>query len=637
MRRKYQEFDLEHSIMDEATKHYEPLELPLSRGVFVFLSIAALLIGGIVLVRIFSLNLIGGDFYKTRSAMNVEQPITISSARGNIYDRYGRILAGSKASYRVVLNVGLIKRENIDLNRTLDDLSGIFWMDRQELELLVQKADLEKSALVTLIRNIALEQADLVRSLDNKALEIQNDYQREYLMGPAFSHVLGYTGLAEFNDEKGKTGLEEYYDSFVGGKDGVRLIYRDAKNNILDEKLLEAPKNGGYLYTTIDAGLQQYFYSRLQQSLKSLGRNAAVGIVLNPQNGEILSFVSLPSFDNNIFTDIKLRKMRGPLLSAPFEPLFNRAIAGVYAPGSTIKPVVAVAALKEGIVTPESRVFSSGVLEIPNPYFPDQPSRFLDWKAHGWVDLHSALARSSNIYFYAAGGGIPDEVQGLGDIKRGLGIEKLKEYWKLFGLGEKTGIDLSGENSGFLPDPQEKEAIKKDIWRLGDTYNVTIGQGDLLVTPVQLITYISSVANCGKLSKPSLIKEIKDEKGNIVSSHSPELLKDFYYLNGEIKEAQKGMEDAVSKWYGTAYSLADLSFGVAAKTGSAQVSNNTKTNAFFVGYLPAETLARAGAPLDKQIAILVLIENAREGSLNAVPIGKDVLDWYYWNRIVKSL
>ena len=626
MRRKYQEFDLEHSIMDEATKHYEPLELPLSRGVFVFLSIAALLIGGIVLVRIFSLNLIGGDFYKTRSAMNVEQPITIPAARGNIYDRYGKLLADSEASHRVVLNVGLIKRENIDFNKTLDVLSGILWMDKSELESLVQKADLEKSALVTLARNITSEQADLARLLDNKAVEIHNDYQREYLMGPVFSHVLGYTGLVEFNDMKGKVGLEEYYDNFVGGKDGIRLIYRDARENILDEKLLEAPQNGDYLYTTIDAGLQEYFYARLQQTLRTLGRNSAVGIALNPQNGEILSFVSLPSYDNNIFTDIKLRKMRGPLLSAPFEPLFNRAIAGVYAPGSTIKPIVAVAALKEGIVKPESRVFSSGVLEIPNPYFSDQPSRFLDWKAHGWVDLRSALARSSNIYFYAVGGGIPNEVQGLGDVKTGLGIEKLKEYWKLFGLGEKTEIDLSGENNGFLPDPQEKEIVKNDIWRLGDTYNVTIGQGDLLVTPIQLINYVSAIANGGKLYKPFFVKEIKNENGNMVSSRGPELLKDFSYLNEEIKEAQKGMEDAVNKWYGTAYSLANLSVSVAAKTGSAQVSNNTRTNAFFVGYAPAE---------NPQIAILVLIENAREGSLNAVPVGKDVLDWYYWNRLVR--
>ena len=627
MRRKYQEFDLEHSIMDEASKHYEPLEMPLSKGVFVFLGAVALAVGGIVLIRIFSLNIIKGDFYKTRSAMNVERPIAIPAARGDIYDRYGKLLADSRSSQRAVLNAGLIKREKIDLNATLDALSEILWMDKSELELLVEKADLEKSALVVLARNILPEQAEWIRSLKNKAVEIQDDYQREYLEGPVFSHVLGYTGLVEFNDVKGKVGLEEYYDNIVGGKDGVRLMYRDARGNILDEKFLEAPRDGSDIHTTIDADLQKYFYDRLQTALKNLGRNVAVGIALNPQTGEILSLVNLPGYDNNIFTDIKLRKMRGPLLSAPFEPLYNRAISGLYSPGSTIKPMVAVAALKEGIVIPDSKVFSSGVLEIPNPYFPDQPSRFLDWKAHGWVDLYSALARSSNIYFYATGGGIPDEVRGLGDVKKGLGIEKLKEYWKLFGFGEKTGVDLNGENVGFLPDPWQKEAVKKDVWRLGDTYNATIGQGDFLVTPLQLINYISAVANGGKLYKPYLMKSINETGGKAITKEArPEVIRDLTYLNGEIKEAQKGMEDAVNKWYGTAYSLSDLSFSVAAKTGSAQVSNNTKTNAFFIGYAPAE---------NSKIAILVLIENAREGSLNAVPVGRDVLDWYYWNRLTR--
>ena len=638
-------FDIEHAIIESYARHLEPLETPLSKNIFTALGIITLIISGVVLSRIFYLNIERGDFYKARSAMNVEDPITIPAARGMIYDRYGKVLADNKASHRVVLNYGLVKRENLDIQKIVDPLSNVLWMDSAELMDLIKKADLEKSALVTLARNIIPMQVKWVGELSLRGVEIHEDYQREYEMGPAFSHLLGYTGLAEFNDVKGKVGLEEYYESFVGGKDGVRLVYRDAKNNILDEKFLYAPQNGKDIYTTIDAELQQYFYNRLQSALRNLGRNVGVGIAINPQTGEILSLISLPSYDNNIFTDISLRKLRGGLLSAPFEPLFNRVISGVYTPGSTIKPMVAVAALKEGIVTPETKVFSSGVLEIPNPYYPDQPSRFLDWKAHGWVDVRSALARSSNIYFYAVGGGIPNEVQGIGEVRNGLGIEKLKEYWKLFGFGEKTGIDMSGESAGFLPDPQEKESRKKDIWRLGDTYNAVIGQGDFMTTPIQLINYTAAIANGGKIYKPYLVKSINEtrapEQGAVrgtasdkaIKEFQPEITQDLSYLSGEIKVAQEGMEDAVSKWYGTAYSLSSLAFDSAAKTGSSQVSNNTKTNAFFIGYLPEETLAKAGAPVEKQIAILVLIENAREGSLNAVPVGKDVLDWYYWNRV----
>ena len=276
---------------------------------------------------------------------------------------------------------------------------------------------------------------------------------------------------------------------------------------------------------------------------------------------------------------------------------------------------------------PKKQIYSAGYIEMPNPYFPDQPSRFLDWRAHGWVDLYSALARSSNVYFYSVGGG-------YGDIK-GLGIEKLREYWKEFGLGSKTGIDIDAESDGFLPSSEEKEKRTGDIWRIGDTYNVSIGQGDLLLTPIQLINHIASLANGGKFYKPYLVQTIKNKNGEAVKENQPEIFKNFSYFDEYIKEVQKGMEDAVSKSYGTAHLVAELPVKVAAKTGSAQVANNTKTNAFFVGYLPAEALAKVGAPLDKQIAILVLIENAREGSLNAVPVGKDVLEWYFYNRLAR--
>ena len=270
------------------------------------------------------------------------------------------------------------------------------------------------------------------------------------------------------------------------------------------------------------------------------------------------------------------------------------------------------------MIGPEKQIFSAGFIDIPNPYFPDQPSRFLDWKAHGWVDLRSALARSSNIYFYAVGGG-------LGDV-RGLGIGKLNEYWRKFGFGVKTGIDLDAENIGFLPNPEEKEARKKDIWRIGDTYNVSIGQGDLLVTPIQLINQIAGIANDGIMYQPHLMEKIAMPDGRIAEENQPKIINDFSGMHDLIVEVRKGMADAVAKPYGTAQLLSNLPFSVGAKTGSAQIANNTRTNAFFAGYAPAE---------NPEIAILVLIENAREGSLNAVPVGKDVLEWYYYNRLLK--
>ena len=642
MRKREPEFDLEHSIMEERSKQFEVLELPLSRRVFLTLFGVAVIFSSLAAVRIYLLAFAEGNFYQNRASANTEKPITLPAKRGSIYDRFGNLLAQNQAAYRLVLNPGLVKRKNIDLDKTLDSLSSILGAEKSEFAGIIEKANLEKTALITLARNLSAGEISAIQKLDNPALEIHSDYTRDYLRGPAFSHILGYTGLAKFNDIIGKTGLEKYYDDALGGTDGLRLMYRDAKGNILEEKLLDAPKNGDNLYTTIDSGLQEYFYNRMDSALKSLGRNVGVGIAMNPQTGEILSLVNLPSYDNNIFTKNEGRAKRSAVLNSSFQPLFDRAVSGAYSPGSTVKPMVAIAGLKEGVITPETKIFSPGFIDVLNPYNPDKPTRFLDWRPQGWVDVRSALARSSNVYFYGVGAGLPAGSEVIGGLKKGgLGIDKLKEYWAKFGFGEKTGIDLDAENVGFLPDPAEKEARKKDIWRIGDTYNVSIGQGDLLATPIQLISQISAIANNGKWEKPFIVKSVKDsENKNILRETNPEIVRDFSEFSSEIKEVQEGMKDAVRKTYGTAHLLADLEFEAAGKTGSSQISNNTKTNAFFVGYAPTSQGEDRGQRTEDgetdgpKIAILILIENAREGSLNAVPVAKDVLDWYYWNRLV---
>jgi penicillin-binding protein 2 len=220
------------------------------------------------------------------------------------------------------------------------------------------------------------------------------------------------------------------------------------------------------------------------------------------------------------------------------------------------------------------------------------------------VNLYSAIAQSSNVYFYTVGGG-------FGDLK-GLGIARLKAWWARFGLGKETGIDLPEEGKGFLPDPDWKEKTAGRPWRLGDTYNVSIGQGDLTVTPVQLIRYISAIANGGTLVTPHLYADAP------LHPESLEAYKD------EIAVLQEAMRTTVTAPRGTAYLLHDLSLPIAGKTGSAQVENNKAENAFFVGYAPAD---------HPTLALLILVEHAKEGSLNAVPIARDVFAWYDEHRI----
>ncbi len=206
---------------------------------------------------------------------------------------------------------------------------------------------------------------------------------------------------------------------------------------------------------------------------------------MDPRTGEVLSLISLPSYDNNIFMTPGASKERVSLFAYSNKPLFNRAINGVYNPGSTIKPFVALAALREGVITPDTTVFSTGSIKIPNPYVPDKPSIFVEFnqEALGLLNVRSALARSSNVFFYIASGGF--------EGRKGLGINKLNEYWKKFGFGEKTGIDADNEATGFLPTPEEKLERTHQPWRIGDTYNVSIGQGDLRLSPIQLINYIA--------------------------------------------------------------------------------------------------------------------------------------------------
>ena len=615
------ELHFEESVLDDAKHHdFDYLELPTSRKAFLLVSAVAFLIGGLVFGKLGFLNIFNKNFYEARASANVSREINLPIYRALIVDRFGEPLAKNKSSFSAFLNVAELLIGKSDLEAVIDNVTNILKLDKRELLDLIHSTDLEETNWVTLARNVSTEETIALKGLNNTAIRIVDDYERDYLDGPAFAHVIGYTGIGQGQAIVGRSGLEAQYDEAIRGLDGRYVFYEDALGKVIGEKIVSDPKPNEPLKIVIDGDFERYFYERLKSGLASLGRNSGAGLAINPKNGEILALVSLPSFDSNIFVDRSRSDERKKILDDENEPLFNRAIAGAYSPGSAIKPLVALGALKEGVINPESRIYSRGSLEIPNPYDQESPSVFLDWKPHGWVDVHSALARSSNIYFYLVGGGLSRSVErdGLVDGNyhdRGLGIERLNKYWRHFGFGELTGIDLPSETPGFLPSAEEKQSRTGDIWRLGDTYNVSIGQGDLLVNPLQLLSFIASIGNGGKIYKPF-----------IKNGTPPAVLVDYSDLREAIQEVQQGLEDAVSKSYGSSHLLADLPFSVAGKTGTPQIANRAKINAFFAGYAPAD---------DPEIAILVLVENAREGSLNTLPIAKDIFRWYYEHRLQK--
>ncbi len=590
------------------------LELPISGRVFILVGAVSLLLSLIVFFRVAFLNVGRAAFYERRSEANVNREVPLPAHRGLITDRSGTLLVKNAETFSIFLSAAELIKNRPLLNEALLKISEVLSIPTEELYKTLEEGDFETKTSVALVRNIPTEEAISVRGLDLEGVLVENDFRREYILGSAFSHVLGYTGLEEEGSAiVGKTGLEASYDSELRGKDGAYIYYRDALGQVLDEGAASEPVAGKNLQTTLDAELQQYMYERLKQGLRDLGVKGAVGMAIDPNNSEVLAMASFPGYDNNVFVTPGMSAERTALINDKTKPLFNRAIMGAYNPGSTIKTLMALAALREGVISPERHIYSAGYIEVPNPYFPDQPSRFLDWRPQGYVNVRSALAKSSNVYFYEVGGGYsaPGE-----EAIVGLGIKRLKEYWKKFQFGTPTGIDIGGEHPGFLPDPEEKEKRTGDIWRLGDTYNVSIGQGDFLVSPIQLLNFTGSIANGGKIYQPHLRRQEGPAK----------LLFDYSSWTSELKEVRAGMEEAVSQDYGTAYKLSTLPIKVAAKTGSAQIQNNTKTNAFFVGYAPAD---------NPQLAVLVLVEDALEGSLNAIPIAKDIFEWWYLNRSMK--
>ncbi len=601
-RSNYKGVDFDEVISDAAASDLNALEQPLRpfvfRGVIFFAVLASL----VFLIAAVFLAGVNHNRYLKRAEANANQEVPLIAPRGVVFDRNGIPLSENQAIFSVFLQTSEMVRSG-EKEKVLDVAVNTLGLNRDEVIENIETTDFES---IILARDITRDQAIAVKTLGLKSLIVENDYRRIY-KDPAFAHVVGYVGLVAsrdlladeelvLNDSIGRSGLESYYDARLRGKNGAITAFRNAKGEVESVSRTRDAAPGNELKTTIDADFQKYFYDRLLQGLLGLGRTSGAGVAVNPQNGEVLALISLPSFDaNNV----------APYLDDANRPLFNRVVSGVYSPGSTIKPIHAAAALHEGVVNTENQVYSAGYIDVPNPYDPSKPSRFLDWKAHGWVNLYSALARSSNIYFYAIGGG-------WGDI-RGLKIAKINEYWKRFGLDKKTGIDLPGESSGFLPNPEEKEKRSGTPWLLGDTYNVSIGQGDLQISPLELVSAVSAISNHGKAFKPHLLKDQESET-----------LIDVSDMENSLREVRRGMEDGVREPYGTSHLLSTLPLKAAGKTGSAQIALNTKINALFVGYAPAD---------NPEIAILVLVEDAREGSMNTVPIAKDVLQWYYQNRL----
>lgn len=632
--KKKSDIPFEESLNDDWSQDLSMVEVPIGGRPLWYLGAVIFFIGFIVLGRVTYLNWAHGAYYAARSQDNAALSQETPAPRGIIYDRNGTALVKNEAVFDAVLDPHLFLSNPAVESSTLVAAESILGIASSTIwSSLDGSASQDFSTPVVLTDNLTQAQLVNLQALNLPTIKIQSDFQRSYPNGSVFSSVIGYAGRVSqadlatdstlsATDFIGKMGIEEYYDSTLRGTPGVSVQFTNSLGKVLGLKQQTSPVIGSSLYLTIDAGLQIEFYNAIAHELSVLDRPVGIGLIMNPNNGQILSLVNLPGFDNNLFSQPAGNSAQiQSLLNSSEMPLFNRIISGNYNPGSTIKPLDAVAALKENIIQPSRIIFSPGYLMIPNPYNSSTPTKYLDWEYHGNMDLAAAIAQSSDVYFYILMGGSPAYSTPLINDPndygiQGLGISKLFTWWQTFGLGKKTGIDMPNEASGFLPTPEWKEKVKGTSWLLGDTYNVAIGQGDLSVTPLQLLDYVNAIANGGTIYRPYL---------NM--SSTPIVNEDLTDLLPQIQAVQVGMKETVTTSMGTAYSMHDLPLSVCAKTGSAQIKNNAEENALFVGYAPCN---------NPQISMLILIENSQGSILNAVPIAKEVMDWYYTNRVLAS-
>jgi penicillin-binding protein 2 len=602
---------------------------------FFYLTLALGLIFLVIVFRLFYLQILNGHYYNNFADQNRLRQQVILAPRGIIKDRYANILAKNTASFNLVAVPFDLPKS--DLVGYLNELSKIVKFDVTTAQNKIRTAGPNSLDPLLIAQNISEQESILfdTQSSHFVGFSLQKIPVREYDFPEAYFHLLGYAGFInaqEFKNLKpegynsldfiGKSGIEQNYEKYLKGENGYSQIEVDARGNLLAKLGTKEPQGGYTLNLNIDKALQEEIYKVVKRILPK-GKVAVVA--MKPATGEVFSLLSLPGLDGSRFAKGLTQEEYQTILTDKKLPLFNRVIQGTYPPSSTVKPMVALMALEEGVITEQTEYKDNGVLVIPNQYNSNINYNFYGWKRDGLgvVDVKLAIAKSSDIFFYIVAGGYPKT------NLPGLGIDKLSAYYRKFGLGEITGIDLPGEKAGLVPDVKWKaEYFKSDPilskWYLGDTYHVGIGQGDLLTTPLQVLLWTATIANRGVGMQPQVLKSIIDEERNkVIFEQSPKVKISKFVDYKNIKIVQEGMRETVLS--GSGRLLNTLSISSAGKTGTSQFdgSDPKKTHAWFTAYAPYE---------DPQIAITVLVEAGGEGSSVSVPIVKEVLDWWSKNR-----
>lgn len=586
----------------------------------------------LLLSRAFYLQIIKGDEYKTLSDENRIRKEVIKTNRGIIKDRNYTPLVENKPYFNVFIIPSNLSDDENKRNEFLKSIAGLLKMQESEVHQILDSIPERDSQYYRpqLIKSeVYLEEIwpILITAEQYPAIYVETDSYRHYLIDDnnlSLSHILGYEGKISadeiqmysekdylLTDKIGKSGVELMYEDYLRGKHGLKywevdVLLRPQKILYEQDKVI-----GDDLVLTLDLAWQTQLEKIIKKHLAMNGKRKGGAIVMDPNNGEILAMISLPSYNNNDFsTGISQEKYQS-LVNNPDKPFLNRMVAGEYPPGSTFKLVVGAAALQEGVVTARDTFLSSGGIKIDQWFFPD-------WQAggHGITNIYKAISDSVNTYFYMIGGGDKDF--------QGLGVYRLALYADKFNVGRKLGIDLPGEKGGFVPTPEWKESVKNEQWYIGDTYHMAIGQGDMLVTPLQVAEYTAFFANGGKLYTPHVLKEVHNDLTDVHQTFENVVIREDIISEDNLEIMRKALRTTVTD--GSGRSLQDLGVDVAGKTGTAQWNLEEDPHAWFTCFAPYET---------PEIVVTVFVEEGEAGDKISVQIAKEFLSWWEQNYYKK--
>jgi len=565
-------------------------------------------------------NFIHGKDYKALSQKNAQESYEVGSSRGEIKTSDGRVVASVQLVFELVADPSKFTEDEIAyvVDYMVVNFENVSY-DKLFEKLMYYKQ--QNFGNLVLLKNLSESDVEKIYTLVNyyPQLTLREKALRYYPDQNIFSHVLGYAAdiskedlaaLEEeytLSDDIGKKGVEYYFEKYLKGVRGVFAKFVSSTGEVVKEGLIRETIKGKNIKLTIDYQLQVASYEALRKSLETNNLTKGAVVVLNAKTGAVLALASMPDFNPNYFT----RGLNDAQADAYFNnknnPLFNRAVAGEYAVGSVIKPIIAAAALEEGVISANTNLFTKGFIEVPSIYDPSVIYRYNDWKNHGAVDMIEAIAVSSNVYFYTIGGGYENQ--------KGLGIERIAKYLKTFNWGKPVGISFATEGDGLVPTPDWKQKVVGEPWSVGDTYNTSIGQGYVLATPLQVAVSTGVFASGGKLLRPFIVEEIYSQDA-LVEKFESDIINENFISPQAIDVANRGMRQAVI--VGSSSYLASLPLDVAGKTGTAQTSSSAN-NAWFSGFGPYN---------DPEIVVTVLLEEG-ETSDNAVRVAYDIFAAFF--------